>query len=98
MDSRLHQPVAYVDRVQQLWKNIKKMCDVPNIPVIHKLNAQIASCKQNKQDVVDFFSRLMGLCTELDNSIKIPPCKCEMRQNDQVHGRRQSSLILNAPW
>jgi len=54
----------------------KKRYDVPNIPRIHKLKAEIASCKQNKQAVVDLFSRLMGLWSELDNYIKIPPGKC----------------------
>jgi len=37
------------------------MYDVPNIRKIHKLKTKIASCKHNKQDVLDFFSKLMGL-------------------------------------
>jgi len=61
----------------KLWENIKTRYVMPNIPKIHKLKAEITSCKQNKQDVVDFFSRLMGLWSELDNSIKISPYKCE---------------------
>ena len=49
---------------------------MPDIPEIHKLKAEIASCKQNNQEVVEFFSRLIGLWNELDNYIQIPPCKC----------------------
>ena len=77
IDLRLHKSVSYVDTAQQLWDNIKKRYDVLNIPRVHKLQTEIASCKQNK-DVVDFFARLIGLGSELDNSIKIPPCKCEI--------------------
>ena len=43
---------------------------------IHQLKAQIASCKQNKQEVVEFFNRLVGLWNELGNYVKIPDCKC----------------------
>jgi len=55
IDPRQHKCVAYVDMAQKLWVNIKKRYDVLNIPKIQKLKPEIASCKQNKQDVVDFF-------------------------------------------
>jgi len=76
IDSR--KSVAYVDIAQKLWENFKKSYVVPNIYRIHKLKAKITSCKQNKQDAVYFFSRLTGSWSELDNSFKIPPSKCEM--------------------
>jgi len=34
---------------------------VPNMPRMHKLETEIASCKQNKQDVVDFFPDAHGV-------------------------------------
>ena len=65
---------------------------VPNIPTIHRLKTKIASCKQNKQDVVDFLSKLMGLWNELDNYVKIPACTCgaiakiaKFMEEDKVH-------------
>ena len=61
IDPKLHKSVAYVNSAQKLWENIQKRYAVPNIPKIHKLKAEITSCKQNKQDIVDFFSRLVGL-------------------------------------
>jgi len=57
---------------------LKKCYAVPNIPCIHQLKAKIASCKQNYHEVVDFFSKLMGLWTELDNYVQIPKCKCDV--------------------
>jgi len=61
IDPRLRKSVAHVDTAQQLWENFKKRYDVPSPPRIHKLKAEIASCKQDKQDVVDFFSKLTPL-------------------------------------
>jgi len=46
------------------------------MPKIHTLKPEIASCKQNKQDIADFFSRLAGLWNELHGYIKIPVCTC----------------------
>ena len=51
IDPKLHKSVAYVDSAQKLWENIKKRYAVANIPKIHKLKAEIASCKQNSQEV-----------------------------------------------
>ena len=50
---------------------------MPNVPKIHQLKAQIASCKQDKQEVVEFFNRHVGLWNELENYVKISVCKCE---------------------
>jgi len=74
IDPKLHKGEAYVDSAQKLLENIQKRYAVPNIPNIHK--AEIASCKQNKQDIVDFFSKLVGQWNELDGYIKILACTC----------------------
>ena len=85
IDPKLHKSVAYVNSAQSLWENIRKRYAVANIPKIHTLKAEIASCKQNKQEVVEFFSRLMGLWNELDNYVKIPSCTCgSVKQNVQI--------------
>jgi len=56
------------------------------------LKAEITPCKQNKQDIVDFFSRLVGLWNELDGYIKIPACTCgsvakitKLLEDEKVH-------------
>jgi len=84
--------MAYVDSAQKLWENVKKRYAVANIPKIHRLKAEIASYKQNNEEVVEFFSRLIGLWNELDNYIKTPPCKCgstekiiKTMEEDKIH-------------
>ena len=77
IDPKLHTSFAYVTSAKALWENIHKYYSVPNVPKIHQLKAQIVSCKQNKQEVVEFFNRLARLWNELGNYVKIPECKCE---------------------
>ena len=77
INPRLHTSFAHVKSAQILWENIHKRYSVPNVPKIHQLKAQIASCKQDKQEVIEFFNRLVGLWNELGNYVKIPTCKCD---------------------
>ena len=92
IDPRLHSSLAYVDTAQKLWENIKKRYSVPNVPRIHHLKAEIASCKQGNQELVEFFSKLMSLWNELGNYDKIPTCTWDaaeemskMLEQDKVH-------------
>jgi len=78
IDSKLHTSVAYEDTTHRMWVNIQKRSFVINVPRIHQLKAKIASCKQGTMEVVDFYSKLTGLWSELENFIKIliSTCKC----------------------
>lgn len=38
---------------------------------------EIASCKQGNLEVVEFFTKLMGLWNELGNYVKYPKCTCD---------------------
>jgi len=62
------------------------------VPKIHRLKVEIASYKQGNLDVIEFFSKLMGLWNEPENTIKHPTCTCEaadkyakMAEQDRVH-------------
>lgn len=46
IDPRLHSSLAYIDTAQKLWENIKKRYSVPDVPRMHHLKVEIASCKQ----------------------------------------------------
>ena len=75
IDMRLHMSMAFVDYTRTLWEDIGKRYVVANIPKIRKLKAEIASYRQNKQEVMEVFLKLTGLWNELDNYVKIPPCR-----------------------
>ena len=59
-----------------MWGNIQKRYSIINVPCIHQLKVEIASCKQGSVEVVEFYSKLMGLWSELANFVKIPSTKC----------------------
>ena len=45
IDLKLHGSIAYINSPHAMWQNIRKRYSVPNIPRIHKLKVEIASCK-----------------------------------------------------
>jgi len=67
IDPQLHASVAYANSTHKMWGNIKKQYSMPNVPRIHKLKAEIASCKQSNMEVFKFLSKLMSLWNELGN-------------------------------
>lgn len=81
IDPKLHASIAYADSSQAVWENIQKRYVVPNVPKIHRLKAEIASCKQGNMYVIEFFSKLMGLWNELENTIKHPTCTSQAAGN-----------------
>jgi len=92
IDPKLHPSAAYVDSAQRMWENIRKRYSIPNVPRIHQLKAAIASCRQEEQEVVDFFSQLMSLSNELDDYTKVPSCTygavemmAKMLEQEKVH-------------
>ena len=74
IEPRLHASIAYADSAQAIWENIQKRYSVPNVPKIHQLKVEIASCKQGTLDMVEFFNKLMGLWNEFDSCIKRQTC------------------------
>ena len=55
-----------LDSAQTMWENLQKRYSVANTPRIRQLKANIASCKQVNLNVVEFFSKLAGLWSELE--------------------------------
>ena len=59
-----------------MWKNLKQRHTVSNAPKIHQLKTKLAECKQGGLEVVEFYSKLMGLWSELENEVRLPQCIC----------------------
>ena len=76
IEPKLRTSIAYAERAYVMWTNLKKRCTVANAPKIHQLKANIAACKEGSLDVVEFYSKLSSLWSELGNFVKIPHCTC----------------------
>jgi len=81
IDPYLHANVAYADTAKAMWENLSKRYAIDDTPKVHKLRPDLASCKQESLEVTNFYSKLTGLWSDLDNYTKIPhytcgKCKC----------------------
>jgi len=72
IDPRLQSSIAFTDLAYAMWTTLKKRYSVANVPKIHKLKANIADCKQGGLDMVEFYSKLSDIWSELENLVKIP--------------------------
>ena len=87
IDPKLRTSVAYVDTAALMWTHLKKRYSVSNAPKIHQLKTKLAESKQGGSEVVEFFSKLMGLWSELENQVRFPRCtcgKCECKIGEQL--------------
>jgi len=55
-----------------MWKNLKQRYALSNAPKIYQLKTKLADCKQGGLEVVEFYSQLMGLWSELENQARLP--------------------------
>ena len=65
-----------MDTAQLMWENLRKRYAVSNASKIHQLKTKLAECKQGSLEVVEFYSKLMGLWNELENQVRYPCCTC----------------------
>ena len=76
IDPNLYTSVAYAETAYKMWQNLHKCYAVANTPKIHQLKTDFAACKQGGLEVADFYSKLMGMWSELENYAKVPQCTC----------------------
>ena len=77
---KLHTSVAYAKTACKIWENLRKRYSMANALKIHPLKTDLASCKQSGLEVVEFYSKLMGMWSELESFVKLPHCtrrKCK---------------------
>ena len=87
INPKLYASMAYVDTAYAMWDNLNKRHAIANTPKIHQLKANLASCKQEGLEVVEFYNKLMGMWSELENYVKVPHCtcgKCECEVGERV--------------
>jgi len=61
IDPILHASIGYVQTAQVMWDNLNKRYAIANTSKVHQLKIDLASCKQEGLEVVEFYSKLMGL-------------------------------------
>ena len=73
---KLRNHIACIDTEELMCKNLKKRYAISNAPKILQLKTKLAECKQGGTEVVEFYSKLMELWSELENQVCFPQCTC----------------------
>ena len=76
IESKLCTSIAFVETAAAMWENLRERYAMANTSKIHQFKADIAECKQEGLDAVEFYSKLIGMWSELSNYTKIPQCTC----------------------
>ena len=74
VERKLRPSIAYAETAKTMWEDLKKRYGVASAPKIYQLKASISECRQGAISVVEFYSKLRGLWSKLDNHVKIPKC------------------------
>lgn len=89
---KVRSTVTYISDAHQLWSNLKERFSVGNTVRIHQIKAQLASCKQEGQSVLDYFGKLSTLWEELQSYQPIHVCSCgaataiaKEREQEKIH-------------
>ena len=101
IDPKLRTSTAYVDNVELMWKNMKKWYVVSNALKIHQLKTELVECKQGGLEVVEFYSKIMGLWSELENQVRFPrySCgKCECKIGEELTKMWKRRKLINFWW
>jgi len=69
IELKLRSSIAYVGAAKLMWSNLRRRYAVASAPKIHQLKASLAYCKQGGMNVVEFYSKVMSLCSELEGNI-----------------------------
>ncbi|XP_074277097.1 uncharacterized protein LOC141600750 [Silene latifolia] len=63
-----------------------------NAPRVHQLKSKLSACKQKKESVVEYYTRLKTIWDELTNYSKVQQCTCgaavalaKEREEEKVH-------------
>ena len=71
IEPKLRSSIAYIDTAELMWSNLKKCYATASAPKKHQLKASLAYCKQGGMNVVEFYSKVMSLWSELEGHIGI---------------------------
>lgn len=101
-DPKVRSTVSFISEAHKLCDHLKKHFSVRNMVRIHHLKAQLASCRQNGQTVMEYFGRLSTMWEEIETYKIIHVCSCgaattfeKERDDEKIH---QFVMGLDESW
>ncbi|GKV49000.1 hypothetical protein SLEP1_g55774 [Rubroshorea leprosula] len=72
----LHDSVAYVEGVAEVWEDLKERFSQGNTSWIYELKLELATTTQQTRSVAAYFSKLKPIWDELQAHEPVPTCTC----------------------
>lgn len=92
IEPKVKTTVTFVSNAHQLWEDLKQRFSVGNEVRVHQIKAQLASCRQDGQTVLDYYEKLCTLWDELRNYCPPSMCSCgakgeyaKEREKEKLH-------------
>ncbi|XP_074284704.1 uncharacterized protein LOC141610110 [Silene latifolia] len=93
IEEDLHASISFAGTVAEIWKELRDSYSTGNAPRVHQLKAELADCKQKKdQSVTDYYTKMKMIWDELANYSKVHPCTCgaaegirKEKEDEKVH-------------
>lgn len=92
IEPKVRSTVTYITDAHQLWEDLKQRFSVGNTVRVHQLKAQLASCRQDGQTVLEYFGKLSALWEELQVYQPVHVCSCgaaaaiaKEREKERIH-------------
>ncbi|XP_074293847.1 uncharacterized protein LOC141621022 [Silene latifolia] len=60
IDPKLHASIAFIAPIAEIWAELKDRYSAGNAPRIHQLKGELNECKQGRESVVEYYTRLNG--------------------------------------
>lgn len=93
IEPRVKSTVTFISDARLLWEELRQRFSVTNNVRVHQIKAQLASCRQEGQSVIDYYGKLCNLWDELKNYQASAVCPhgsvmsaiVKERENEKLH-------------
>lgn len=96
IEPKVKSTVSFISDAYLLWEDLKQRFSVGNKVRVHQLKAELASCRQDGQPVLDYFGRLSKIWEEYQIYKPIKVCTCGLctcgLSNEQAKEREEEKI------
>ncbi|XP_074300565.1 uncharacterized protein LOC141631842 [Silene latifolia] len=92
IDPKLHPSITFTQSIAEIWEELRGRYSAGNAPRVHQLKGELNECKQGKETVVEYYTRLKIIWDELAKYSKIKNCNCgaaasiaKEKEEEKVH-------------
>ncbi|KAL9246069.1 hypothetical protein vseg_019650 [Gypsophila vaccaria] len=92
IDPKLHPSITFSQPIKEILDELKERNSSGNAPRVHQLKGELNECKQGRDSVVEYYTKLKAIWDELGNYSKIKECTCgaaasivKEREEEKVH-------------